>query len=108
MLLIPILILSMYKHIMVEGYYLDLLLAEDFYKRLGRDTGPAIEPEPEIDNTDDNVLVAEPVEQKPKSERDLMKEKLDAMGIEYKGNASNQALRELLDEVTDAAVQDEG
>lgn len=101
----------------------------DFYKRMEQIRGPLVygkvADEPEEDNVveletastkseTEQVSLSDVLEKapKPKTERELMMERLDSMGIEYKGNASNKSLRAMLDEVLIAdgstTIQNEG
>ena len=92
------------------AYPRGVLDLQDFYTRLrGSNVVPMQQPAqeaapaPAMDTSVTDVLGEEPAI-KPKSERDQMKEQLDGLGVEYKGNASNDTLRELLDEVTNVST----
>lgn len=79
---------------------------EDFYVRLNRNrpVEETVELEPSKPEEPDAV------EDKPKTERELIREQLDMMGVEYKGNAKTSDLKALLAEINDGGtdLQDEG
>lgn len=81
---------------------------EDFYDRRNRNE-PVKVAAPEAEETQ---LAAPKGLPNAKEQRAAAKARLDALGVEYKGNASTESLLELLEDVdgatTDADVQDEG
>lgn len=78
---------------------------EDFYSRL-RKPHDAKKPKPEV-KTEEPASVG-PKMPSAKEQRAAAKKRLDDLGIEYRGNASTESLLEILNEVDNADVQNEG
>jgi hypothetical protein len=94
------------------AYPRGVLDLEDFYRRLRGSNVVNLQDDRTFDPPEQIAAEPEKPEEAVKklSERDLIKRKLDFMGIEYKGNAKTTDLQALLDEVTDGStdLQNEG